>query len=104
MERLPGADPLLILAAILMGATLTILPMWTKAIGLGVAYWLVLRFAYPGVDLAPTYAAGYLGLFLATSLQSAAITAPRPARPTRSPRNRRRISPALASGGSARAR
>jgi regulator of protease activity HflC (stomatin/prohibitin superfamily) len=60
-----------ILAAIVMGATLIVAPMWTKAIGIGVVYWLVLRFAYPGVDLGPTYAAAYVGLFVATSLQIA---------------------------------
>jgi len=60
-----------IIASIVIGSTLTLAPMWTKAIGIGVVYWLALRFAYPGVDLAPTYAAACVGLFVATSVQIA---------------------------------
>ena len=66
-----GPDVCGIVAAIAMGATLIVAPMWTKVIGLGVVYWLVMRFAYPGVDLGPTHAAAYLGLFVATSVQIA---------------------------------
>jgi regulator of protease activity HflC (stomatin/prohibitin superfamily) len=58
-------------ASIVMGATLVIAPLWTKLIGLGVVYWLVLHYAFPLVALWPTYAAGYAGLLLATSIQVA---------------------------------
>ena len=58
-------------ASILMGATLVVAPLWTKVIGLGVVYWLCLRFVYHGIELWPTYAAGFLGLLVSTSVQVA---------------------------------
>jgi regulator of protease activity HflC (stomatin/prohibitin superfamily) len=60
-----------ICASVMMGATLIVAPMWTKVIGLGVVYWLALRFVYPDVTLWPTHAAAYLGLLVATSFQIA---------------------------------
>jgi regulator of protease activity HflC (stomatin/prohibitin superfamily) len=75
VDPAPGArvppDVLGLCASVAMGATLVVAPLWTKVIGLGVVYWLVLRFVYDGVALWPTHAAAYLGLLLATSLQVA---------------------------------
>jgi regulator of protease activity HflC (stomatin/prohibitin superfamily) len=60
-----------ICGSIVMGSLLIVAPMWTKVIGLGVLYWLGLRFAYPGANLWPTHAAAYAGLLLSTSIQIA---------------------------------
>jgi regulator of protease activity HflC (stomatin/prohibitin superfamily) len=60
-----------ICASIVMGATLIVAPMWTKAIGLAVIYWLCIRSLFAGVEMWPSYAAAYLGLFLSTSFQVA---------------------------------
>ncbi|MBZ0268834.1 slipin family protein [bacterium] len=54
-----------------MGATLVIAPLWTKLIGIGVVYWLLLHYAYADVNLWPTYIAGYVGLLVASSIQVA---------------------------------
>jgi hypothetical protein len=60
-----------ICAAILMGGLLTVIPMWTKVLGLGVIYWLCLRLLYHDVSLWPVYLGGYLGLLLSTCFQVA---------------------------------
>jgi regulator of protease activity HflC (stomatin/prohibitin superfamily) len=77
IEMPPGAHRTLspdvfgLLAALCMGAILTVAPLWPKAVGLGVAYWLLLRVIYHDVPLLPTHLAAYLGLFFATSFQVA---------------------------------
>jgi len=60
-----------VLAGLLMGLALSVVPMWMKAIGLGVVYWLVVRHVFPGTELWPSYLGGFLGIFLSTSLQIA---------------------------------
>ena len=59
------------MAAVLMGSILIVMPKWQKLIGLGVGYWVILRFGYKDAALWPLHATAYLGLLLAASVQIA---------------------------------
>jgi len=71
-DRMPISPAVFsVCASIVMGATLVVAPLWTKLVGIGVVYWLLLHYAFGTVNLWPTYAAGYLGLLVSTSIQVA---------------------------------
>ncbi len=64
-------EVLAVVAAVLMGSILIVMPKWQKLIGLGVGYWVILRFGYKDAALWPLHATAYLGLLLAASVQIA---------------------------------
>lgn len=62
---------LAVVAAVVMGSLLIIIPKWQKLIGLGVVYWVILRYGFQGVTLWPMHTAAYAGLLVASSIQIA---------------------------------
>ena len=66
-----GPEVLAIIASVVMGAVLMIAPMWHEVIGIGVVYWVILRYAFPGETVWPMHLGCYLGLFAASSVQIA---------------------------------
>jgi regulator of protease activity HflC (stomatin/prohibitin superfamily) len=64
-------EVLAVVAAAFMGSLLIVIPKWQKLIGLGVAFWVILRFGYQDVNLWPLHISCYLGLMLSASVQIA---------------------------------
>lgn len=60
-----------VVAAIVMGSALIAIPKWQHLIGLGVAYWVLLRFAFAGAVVWPLHWSAYVGLLAAASVQIA---------------------------------
>lgn len=64
-------EVLSVVAAIVMGSLLILVPKWQKLIALAVIYWVILRFAFKGATLWPLHWSAYLGLLAAASVQIA---------------------------------
>lgn len=62
---------LAVVAAVVMGLTLMLVPRWYKLVAMAVGYWVILRFAFRGAVLWPLHLSAYLGLLIATSVQIA---------------------------------
>ncbi len=64
-------EVLAVVAAAFMGSLLIAVPKWQKLIGLGVAYWVILRFGDREANLWPLHLSCYLGLLVSASVQIA---------------------------------
>ena len=64
-------EVLAVVAASIMGSLLIVMPKWQKLIGLGVAYWVILRFGFEDTTLWPLHLSAYLGLLVSSSVQIA---------------------------------
>jgi hypothetical protein len=64
-------EVLSVVAAIVMGSLLILVPKWQQLIALGVIYWVILRFAFKETNLWPMHLSTYLGLLVASSVQIA---------------------------------
>jgi regulator of protease activity HflC (stomatin/prohibitin superfamily) len=60
-----------VLAGLVMGGMLTLVPHWMKVIAMSVGYWLVIHYLYPGLNAWALYLGGYLGIFCASAVQIA---------------------------------
>ena len=64
-------EVLAVVAAVVMGGGLSLVPRWWNVIVLGVAYWVLLRYVFDGFTPWAMHWTAYLGLLVAASIQIA---------------------------------